>query len=533
MREDKQGPMTLAINDSQMDLHVISFTGREALNQPYRFDVDLVSRHSGLDCSNLLRRDAYLAFGPQQQGIHGQIWEANQLHAGDCLSLYRVSLMPDLQRLATTSKARTFNGMSVPQIIKQLLGNHDIQTEAYRFERTTGLYPPREHCVQYQETDLHLLQRLCEEEGISFRFEHGLGGHVLVFADDPASFPEMMEALPMLLSRDGNESGIGIEHFAEQMSIHLSYSSHMYDNLPSVAAYQRYGVGGSALQTDELSGVPSLFGVRDGESARQRQISTRTLERLRCERRVVKGRSNDPTLLSGQIMRVTHHPERLLNDQWLLTEVRHEGMHLGVLKGCHSSDIAVIVKATLAMRALTFRPMEPYQTSTTGSERMSACQYRNEFAVIPWAMPFRPALDHRKPPITGTHTATLSCPQAFDASGRVKLRFAWQPPSIDEGGQDSWAKLCNAVEINDSTAQVSVRFFDDDTDQPVICGVLCQATAESAVAALRRSLPTGVDENHLLLVPGQRLEVNDLQALTLRTSLATLEMKPQGLTFSS
>ncbi|HEY0285437.1 MAG TPA: hypothetical protein VGC62_00225, partial [Pseudomonas sp.] len=86
---------------------------------------------------------------------------------------------------------------------------------------------------------------------------------------------------------------------------------------------------------------------------------------------------------------------------------------------------------------------------------------------------------------------------------------------------------------DDSTAQVSVRFFDDDTDQPVICGVLCQATAESAVAALLRSLPTGVDENHLLLVPGQRLEVNDLQTLTLRTSLATLEMTPQGLTFFS
>ena len=35
-----------------------------------------------------------------------------------------------------------------------------------------GSYGSRDHCVQYQESNLQFVQRLWEEEGISFHFEH-------------------------------------------------------------------------------------------------------------------------------------------------------------------------------------------------------------------------------------------------------------------------------------------------------------------------------------------------------------------------
>ncbi|TIL80421.1 MAG: type VI secretion system tip protein VgrG, partial [Mesorhizobium sp.] len=53
-----------------------------------------------------------------------------------------------------------------------------------KFEkRLQGSYPPREYCVQYDESDLDFVQRLLEHEGILYFFEHDEGKHTLVLAD--------------------------------------------------------------------------------------------------------------------------------------------------------------------------------------------------------------------------------------------------------------------------------------------------------------------------------------------------------------
>ncbi|WP_268800905.1 contractile injection system protein, VgrG/Pvc8 family [Pseudomonas huanghezhanensis] len=503
--QDKQGPLTLAINDSQMDLRVVGFSGHEALNQPYRFDVDLVSRHPDLDCASLRGISAYLAFGAPCQGIHGCIDEALLLHAGTSLSLYRVTLVPGLMRLAEPRSRRTFNGMSVPQIISHLLEDGASGGVDYRFDPISGVYPAREHCVQYRENSLHLLQRLCEEEGISFRFEHTPGGHTLIFGDDPATFPALMQSRAVKVISPQDDGEPGITHLAEQFAIRPSYSSHACRNQPSAS-----------------------------HTAQQRQISARTLERLRCERRVIKGRSNQPALVSGQIMQVGQHPDRLMNDQWLLTEIRHEGIQLSVLKGGDRQDIAAIVQATLARRTLRSGCSLPISAVPAGT-RISTCRYQNEFAVLPWAMPFRPSLDHPKPAVSDTQVATLTAPQQSDAPGRLRLRFDWQPACAEKGGEDSWARLCRGVDISPETTAVAVRFFEDDPDQPLICGIVQRTLVEQAM--LGSSVSSGVDNETdltgLRLAPGEHLTLRGTQTLQVRTSQATLELAPDRLTFSA
>ena len=533
MRNDEQGPMTLAINDSQMDLHVISFTGREALNQPYRFDIDLVSKHRAVDCDGLLQRSAYLSYGPFRQGIHGQISQARQVQAGDGLSLYRVTLTPALQRLAGTRNARTFNGMSVPQIIARLLQDHDLQPAAYRFDRLIGAYPPRDMCVQYHETDLHLLQRLCEEEGISFRFEHRLDGHVLVFADDPASFPELNYSSGMCVPGPRDNGWIGIEHFAERLTLHPSYTSHGCDNLARLDEYRGAMTHGNCPDVDTLPAVMMPLSVRGDGAARQRQISVRALERLRCQRRVVGGRSNQPALVSGQIMHISGHPERLMNDQWLLTEIRHEGSQLERLKGGSAKDIAAIIGATQAIGPLNRSALPPDQGCSASNARASDRQYHNEFLVIPWAMAFRPTLQHPKPAISGTHAAMLAQPHAFDALGRVAVRFSWQSDGTEPGSAISWAALCSGVQIRDDTTAVSVGFFDDDPDQPVICGVLEPSAVGQIRADVRRAGVMNRGEDQLQLAPDQRLDLNSFEPMTLHTARATIEIAARRLTWYS
>jgi len=73
--------------------------------------------------------------------------------------------------------------MTVDAIIAQVLEEHGIQGDTYRFQLDAA-YPTRTYCVQYDETDLHFIQRLCEEEGIHYHFQHSPSGHVLVFGDN-------------------------------------------------------------------------------------------------------------------------------------------------------------------------------------------------------------------------------------------------------------------------------------------------------------------------------------------------------------
>ncbi|MCY1302870.1 hypothetical protein D9M70_525530 [compost metagenome] len=58
-----QPHFTLEIDNFAHDFQVLAFDDREALYQPYRFDIGLVSERNCLDLDNLLHRLAFLHLG--------------------------------------------------------------------------------------------------------------------------------------------------------------------------------------------------------------------------------------------------------------------------------------------------------------------------------------------------------------------------------------------------------------------------------------------------------------------------------------
>ncbi|MHC8322544.1 contractile injection system protein, VgrG/Pvc8 family [Pseudomonas sp. GB2N2] len=166
---------------------VLAFTGREAISEPFVFDVDLLIDDPTLDLASLLYRPAVLHFGPEGNTLHGLLHELVQRDHGSLVRLCRLRLGPRLACLAQRFNQRIFNALSVPDILSQVLREHGIAGRDRRFE-LMGEYPPRDFCTQYRESDLQFLQRLCAQEGLHYHFEPHAQGHCVVFGDSRGHF---------------------------------------------------------------------------------------------------------------------------------------------------------------------------------------------------------------------------------------------------------------------------------------------------------------------------------------------------------
>jgi type VI secretion system secreted protein VgrG len=165
----------------------LAFTGREAISEPFVFDVDLLIDDPTLDLASLLYRPAFLHVEPAGNGFHGQLHELVQRDHDLAVRLCRVRLEPKLACLSLRFSQRIFSARSVPQILSQVLKEHGIAGKSRRFE-LSGDYPVREFCTQYRESDLQFIQRLCAQERLHYHFEHVERGHCVVFGDGQEPF---------------------------------------------------------------------------------------------------------------------------------------------------------------------------------------------------------------------------------------------------------------------------------------------------------------------------------------------------------
>jgi len=280
-----QAHFTLSLEGIEHDFKVLKFQGREAISQPYRFDLELVSERPDLDLESLLHRPAFLSFAPDGSGIHGLVHQAAQGESGQRLTRYRLTIVPQLAYLAHRTNQRIFQHLTVPQIIAQVLEEHGIQADAYRFQLGPVIYPPREYCVQYDETDLHFIQRLCEEEGMIKRF--GL----------------------RLETRTSRVTRRDYDFEKPRLTMEAAFHS---DFQPDLEDYDYPG--------------------RFTERTRGKHLSQRALERHRHDYELAEGESDQPRLASGHFLPLSEHPRSDWNQLWLLTEVLHEAKQPQVLE---------------------------------------------------------------------------------------------------------------------------------------------------------------------------------------------------------
>ncbi len=450
-----QTHFSLTIEGVSHDLQVLEFNGREAISQSFEFELELVSERPDLDLESLLHQAAFLAFDQAGHGIHGQIYRVAQGESGKRLTRYHVTLRPQLAYLAHRTNQRIFQHLTVEKIISQVLQEHGIQANAYQFQ-LGSIYPEREYCVQYDESDLHFVQRLCEEEGIHYHFQHSEQGHVVVFGDDQTPFPKLA---PTAYQQD---SGLVadkpvIKRFGVRVETRSSRVTRRDYDFEKPKLLMEADAK-SAFKPDlEDYDYPGRFVDRE----RGKHLSQRILERHRHDFELAQGDGDQPLLVSGHFLALTEHPRASWNDLWLLTEIHHEGKQPQVLE----------------------------ESVTSHTEASDGFQqgYRNRFTATPWIVLYRPPLNHPKPRILGSQSAVVTGPAGeeihCDEYGRIKVQFFWDREGQADDKTSCWLRVSSSwagdryggIAIPRVGMEVLVTFLEGDPDQPLVTGCLYHA----------------------------------------------------------
>ncbi|MEX1861450.1 type VI secretion system tip protein TssI/VgrG [Pseudomonas aeruginosa] len=454
-----QTHFSLTLDGLRHDLQVLAFNGHEGISRPYRFELELVGERAGLDLETFLHRPAFLAFTPQGQGVHGLVYGAAQGDAGKRLTRYRLTLVPHLAYLAQRNNQRIFQHLTVPQIVALVLEEHGILADAYRFQLGTR-YPEREYCVQYDESDLHFVQRLCAEEGIHFR--HSAEAHLLVFGDDQTVFPRLGRPTAYV-----HDSGlVADEPVIKRFSLRLASRTTRTTRRDYDFEKPRLLLEAGNRPAADAPAEPDLedydYPGRFVDRQRGKLLSQRALERHRADRRLGEGVSDQPLLVSGHFLEIAEHPRAEWNDLWLLSEVFHEGKQPQVLEENVTSD--------------TSASTDDFQQG-----------YRNRFLATPWEVFFRPPLEHPKPRVLGSQTAVVTGPPGeeihCDRYGRVRVQFHWDREGQGDDKSSCWLRVASGwagngyggIVIPRVGMEVLVDFLEGDPDQPLVSGCVYHA----------------------------------------------------------
>lgn len=170
---------------------VQAMTGFERLGEASDFELDLLSPEV-VDGAHLVGAAGTLeligAFGTR--AVHGIITRFSAVATSQSAPSrrYKARLCSAFFRLTMRRSMRVFQNMTAADVIKKLLGEGGVPPDRVAIH-LVEIHAPRRYVVQYNEADATFIRRLCEEEGLYFRFEARDGVDVFVLEDSSTSAP--------------------------------------------------------------------------------------------------------------------------------------------------------------------------------------------------------------------------------------------------------------------------------------------------------------------------------------------------------
>ncbi|MGF6787524.1 type VI secretion system Vgr family protein [Paraburkholderia sp. 35.1] len=211
---------------------ILKFSGRDALSELYRYEIEFTSPMAGIPMDQVLGRPAkfiidpidpkmdYLRkmFGenagqfskmPPAHTVHGIITKFDELGTSADETRYKVVMEPKLADLNRGVTSRLFQKQSVEEIITDTLRHYGFRAGVDFEFKLRAKYKRHEYITQCEETTFAFIQRICAEDGIWFRFEQKRDHAVIVFGDDLDAYARNQRIVPFRL-HSGLES-VGVD----------------------------------------------------------------------------------------------------------------------------------------------------------------------------------------------------------------------------------------------------------------------------------------------------------------------------------
>ena len=422
----------------------------EALSQPFIIELQLLSRQEDIHFEDLLGENATLRIElpeGQTRYFNGNFSDFSQTgNAGD-FAVYHATLRPWLWFLTQTSDCRIYQNKTVPDIIKDIFRERGFSDFEERLSRE---YHEWSYCVLYRESYFDFVNRLLEQEGIYYYFEHDNGKHTLVLADSYSSH-DLIPGHETLPYHSPNIATVRDEQHVSQWRVAKKIH-------PGRIVLDDFDFERPKADLSAHSSIPGNHGQSDYETydypGEYRQIDhgesyARTrMEALHSQYEIIRATSDVRALQAGILFKLDLHPREDQNREYLIVSVTH----------------------TIQSDAYRSAAQSSGPTCT------------NIFTAMDSATPYRPLQRTSKPKVQGPQTAIVVGPLGeeiyTDEYGRVKLQFHWDRYGQADENASCWIRVSQlwagkgwgGMTIPRIGQEVIVEFLEGDPDQPIVTG---------------------------------------------------------------
>jgi type VI secretion system secreted protein VgrG len=419
----------------------VRVAGTERLGEGARFTIDLSGPADSVVLpSRVLRSPCLLVFETESgtRRIAGLVTRFSVLASDHAARrAYRMTVESRTALLALRRAPRIFRDLSIPDVIERVARGVGYE----RFERRLAEpYPVRGWTVQYDETDLAFLRRLCEEHGLYFRFEEADGTEIFVLEDSSGRAPRALAgSLPIVRRATPSDA----RPFAEILSFvqqrrpgKVTLRDHDPER-PALSLESNAAGGKGEERAIEVYEAPGGFRTPEEGAARAKK----RLEALRADVEKLALRTNAIAVAPGTTLSLVDAPD------------------LPSPSGAARAWFVVSVELSWEAERGTFAATVE---ATNGN-----------------AHPFRLPRVTPRPRIAGVQSAWVAGEPGQeidpDALGRVRLAFHWDLESPGDRKSSMPVRVMQpeapaGLVVPRVGWEVFVLFEDGDPERPVILG---------------------------------------------------------------
>ncbi len=425
-------------------------SGSEGLSRLFDFDVELVADNYNLDLKSLLGKPLTIEIQTLSGSryLNGHVTRCEMIGRENSASryyIYKATVRPWLWYLTQTSDNKIFQQKSVPDVIKEVLGDYGFPFEM----KLTGSYRNWEYCVQYQETDFAFICRLMEHEGIYYYFKHENGQHTLVMADD-ISAHEPMAGYDHIPYYGPDRLGKPQEEYISMWEIAAQitpdgYATVDYDFTKPGASLDAVSKRSGGSQSGNLEMFEWQGGFQEPDHGEQ--YSKIRLQELQSVQEQNRGLSNARGIATGHVFDLKSHPRSAENREYLVVSVNYRMSVAGYSSGTGSEDF-----------------------------------YEASFVALPSSIQYRAPRITPRPRTHGPQTARVVGPAGeeiwTDKYGRIKVQFHWDRYGKKNENSSCWVRVSSpwagggfgGLQLPRINDEVVVDFIGGCPDRPLVLG---------------------------------------------------------------